>query len=61
MNPGGLVVVIAAVWLGCQIWGGDALERLGVLSRPADSSGGGNNKPAADTTPAGPSADVMPA
>lgn len=59
MNPGGLVIVVAAVWLGCQVWGGNALERLGILS--TSSTSGGGNKPAADTTPAGPSADVMPA
>lgn len=32
MNPAGVVLIIAAVWLGCQVWGGDALERLNVVT-----------------------------
>lgn len=31
MNPGGVVMVIAAVWIGCQVFGGNALERLGIV------------------------------
>lgn len=31
MNPGGLVLVIFGVWVGCQVFGGQALERLGVV------------------------------
>jgi hypothetical protein len=52
VNPGGLVIVIAGVWLGCQVFGGNALERLGILS-PAGSSS--STAPALATTPAGPS------
>ena len=32
MNPAGVVLVIVGVWLGCQVWGGDALPRLGVVA-----------------------------
>lgn len=32
MNPAGLVVAIAGIWVVCQVFGGNALERLGVLS-----------------------------
>ena len=31
MNPTGVVLVIAGVWLGCQLWGGDALQRLNLV------------------------------
>lgn len=31
MNPAGLVIAIAGVWVVCQVFGGNALERLGVL------------------------------
>ncbi len=31
MNPTGVVLVIAGVWVGCQLWGGDALQRLGIV------------------------------
>lgn len=31
MNPAGVVMVIAGVWLGCQLFGGEALERLKLL------------------------------
>lgn len=30
MNPGGIFLVILGVWVGCQIFGGDALERMGI-------------------------------
>jgi hypothetical protein len=32
MNPGGLFLVALGVWVGCQIFGGEALERLKVVS-----------------------------
>lgn len=32
MNPGGVVLLILGVWVGCQVFGGHALERLGVVS-----------------------------
>lgn len=43
MNPGGVVILIFAAWIGCQVFGGNALERLGVIA-PDDggtSSGAG--------------------
>lgn len=30
MNPGGLVIAIAGVWLGCQIFAGEMLDRLKI-------------------------------
>jgi hypothetical protein len=30
VNPAGYVLVIAGVWLGCQLLGGDALGRLNL-------------------------------
>lgn len=30
MNPGGLFLVVLGVWVGCQIFGGQALERLKI-------------------------------
>lgn len=36
MKPGGLLLVIAGVWVLCQVLGGNALERLGIdASTPA--------------------------
>lgn len=32
MNPGGVVLVIAGVWVLCQVLGGDALNRLGLVT-----------------------------
>jgi hypothetical protein len=31
MNPGGLVIIVAAIWLIVQITGGDMLGRLNLL------------------------------
>jgi hypothetical protein len=31
MNAGGAVILVLAVWVGCQVFGGEALERLGVV------------------------------
>ncbi len=31
MNPSGLVLVIAGVWLGAQVFRGEALQRLGIV------------------------------
>ncbi len=33
MKPSGLVLVVAGVWVLCQLLGGDALGRLGVIPR----------------------------
>lgn len=32
MNPTGVVLILAGVWVCCQVFGGDALERLKVIS-----------------------------
>lgn len=32
MNANGLVVLMSGVWVLCQVFGGDALHRLKVLS-----------------------------
>lgn len=32
MNPAGVVLLIAGVWVGCQVWKGNALQRLGVVT-----------------------------
>ena len=32
MNPGGLFLTVLGVWVGCQIFGGEALERLRIVS-----------------------------
>ena len=31
MNGSGLVLILFGVWIACQVTGGHALERLGVL------------------------------
>ena len=31
MNPAGVVLVIAGVWVICQLFPGDALTRLGIV------------------------------
>lgn len=31
MNPGGLFLVVLGVWVGCQVFRGQALERLKIL------------------------------
>lgn len=33
MNPSGVVLIIAAAWVGCQVFGGDALNRLGITKK----------------------------
>jgi len=32
VNPKGLVLVLLGVWVGCQVFGGEGLERLKVIS-----------------------------
>lgn len=32
MNTNGIVVILAGVWVLCQVFGGNALKRLGVMS-----------------------------
>lgn len=31
MNPGGIFLVVLGVWMGCQVFGGEALERLKIV------------------------------
>jgi hypothetical protein len=31
VNPGGLFLIVFGVWVGCQVFGGDALERLKIV------------------------------
>jgi hypothetical protein len=31
VNPSGLVLIVAGVWLGCQVFRGQALQRLGIV------------------------------
>lgn len=37
MKPGGIVLVLAGVWVLCQVLGGNALVRLGIVSDGSDS------------------------
>jgi hypothetical protein len=32
VNPGGAFLVVLGVWVGCQIFGGEALQRLRVVT-----------------------------
>lgn len=34
MRPGGLLLILGGVWVLCQVLGGNALERLGVIAGP---------------------------
>jgi hypothetical protein len=38
VNPSGVFLVLLGVWIGCQVLGGQALERLNVVG----GSGGGS-------------------
>ena len=31
MNPGGVVLILAGVWVAAQVLKGEALERLGIV------------------------------
>lgn len=31
VNPAGMVLVVAGAWVLCQVFGGDALGRLGIV------------------------------
>jgi hypothetical protein len=31
VNPSGVVLVIAGIWVACQVFGGDALGRLTLI------------------------------
>jgi hypothetical protein len=32
MNPGGVFLALLGVWVGCQVFGGEALERLRIIT-----------------------------
>jgi hypothetical protein len=32
VNPGGIFLIVLGVWVGCQVFGGQALERLKLIS-----------------------------
>jgi hypothetical protein len=32
VNPGGVFLALLGVWIGCQVFGGDALQRLGLVA-----------------------------
>lgn len=39
MNPAGLVVAVAGIWVVCQVFGGNALVRLGIVKGDVVSQG----------------------
>jgi hypothetical protein len=39
MNPSGVVITIAGVWVLCQVFGGNALGRLGISGAPDEAKG----------------------
>lgn len=39
MRPGGVLLVLAGAWVLCQVLGGNALERLGVIGGSGDQTG----------------------
>lgn len=41
MNPSGIVLMIAGVWVVSQVFAGNALGRLNILKPTAPTSGGG--------------------
>lgn len=44
MNPAGILIAIAGVWVVSQVFAGNALERLGIL-RPDTAGGSGGVVP----------------
>jgi hypothetical protein len=32
VKPSGVVLIIAGIWVGCQVFGGNALHRLKIVS-----------------------------
>ena len=44
MKPGGVLLVLAGVWVLCQVLGGNALKRLG-LDKATDTAGSGSAFP----------------
>lgn len=41
MNPAGLVLIIAGLWVTAQVTAGNALQRLNIVKPPAAAGGGG--------------------
>lgn len=41
MNPAGVVIAIAGTWIICQVFAGDALQRLNIVKPVTDDGGGG--------------------
>ena len=40
MNPAGLVLIIAGLWVTAQVTAGNALQRLNIVKPPAPDGGG---------------------
>jgi len=45
VNPGGILILIAGVWITTQVFGGKALERLKVITDSGSGSGSGSITP----------------
>ena len=45
MNPSGILLVIAGFWVGAQVLGGDALQRLGIVASSGSSQPAPNVDP----------------
>lgn len=61
MNPAGIVIAIAGVWIVSQVFAGNALERLKIL-QPKQDAGGSSGLPGADKVlPYLPGGDKNPA
>jgi hypothetical protein len=41
VNPAGIVIAVAGVWVIAQVFAGNALERLAILKPAGDAAGGG--------------------
>lgn len=52
MNPRGYVLVIAGAWVLCQVFGGNALQRLKIIPEEA-AEGPRTLAPGAPTVPPG--------
>lgn len=44
MRSGGVLLVLAGVWVLCQVLGGNALERLGVIGQGGTDTSGGTSE-----------------
>lgn len=41
MNAGGVLLIIAGIWVMTQVLGGKALDRLGLTGQPAEATDDG--------------------